>query len=75
MWHLISELPPIEEYQSENVIGYYDNGQMMVVYFDAVNMIWVDAEEGLELLFQTKDAHPEQAKMTHWTELPEPPIV
>ena len=73
MWHLISELPPISEYQSDNVLGYYDNGSMIVVYFDAVNMTWVDAEEGLELSFQTKLSHPDQAKMTHWTELPEPP--
>jgi hypothetical protein len=74
-WKPIEVLPEIHlpSYRSDDVLGFFDNGRMMVVYFDSVNMEWKDGEEGCPVT--TIKDHPEHwhTILTHWSELPEAP--
>jgi hypothetical protein len=74
-WQEIDELPvvPAGCYQSDSVLGYYDNGTMEIVFFDAVEMSWKDAAEHEPV--RTLKNNPEhwQTIMTHWCKLPTAP--
>lgn len=64
-WRDVGTLPKIDPdtCQSNNLLGVWPNGSMMVIYLDVCSG-WKDAESG-DVLFTMP---------THWMPLPEPPL-
>lgn len=73
-WHEIGILPEIHppSCRSDDLLGYFSNGGMLVVYYDSINRDWRDSEEGaiVNTDIVGENTYNWQAHMTHWCELP-----